>query len=66
MAFSIILCTCVLNLTYLLALLFLLVLYTDMPSSQTTFRGRPIYSVVQPKQVQLTNAFIKLANLKLL
>ncbi len=30
-----------------------------MPSSETTFVGRPIYSVGQPKQVQLTNAFIK-------
>ena len=30
-----------------------------MPSSETTFGGRPIYSVGQPKQVQLTNASIK-------
>ncbi len=37
-----------------------------MPSSQTTFRGRPIYYVGQPKQVQLTNDFIKSVNLKLL
>ena len=37
-----------------------------MPSSQTTFRGQPIYSVGQPKQVQLTNIFIKSVNLKLL
>ncbi len=37
-----------------------------MPNSQTTFRGRPIYSLGQPKQVQLTYAFIKSVNLKLL
>ena len=35
-----------------------------MPSLQTTFRGRLIYFVGQPKQVQLTNAFIKLVDLK--
>ena len=39
---------------------------TLVPSTQTSFRGRPIYSVGQPKQVKLTNAFIELVNLKLL
>ena len=34
-----------------------------LPSSQTTFRGRTIYSVGKPKQVQLTNAFNKLVSL---
>ena len=37
-----------------------------MPSSQITFKGRPIFSVGQPKQVQPTNTFIKSVNLKLL
>ena len=36
-----------------------------MASSQTTFRGRPIYSVGQPKQVQITNAIIKSVKLSL-
>ena len=36
-----------------------------LPSSKTTFRGRPIYYVGQLKQVQLSNAFIKSVNLKL-
>ena len=29
-----------------------------MPSSQITFKGRPIFSIGQPKQVQPTNTFI--------
>ena len=35
-----------------------------MSSSQTTFRGRLIYSVGQPKQVQLTKTFIKIGQAK--